>query len=112
MRFAIISALFCLPLLHTAACSSDNTGDDGDAEPFDTYADCYYDHHNEESLPIGQAIVVCCIDHPIGADDPNVVCGETELDCEDYVDANIGDDTVTAGDITAACEDYITQRSE
>jgi len=110
MRFAILSALICLPLFH-AACGDDGKNDDTDAEPFDTYADCYDDHANEESLPVDQAIVVCCIDHPIGADDANIVCGETEQDCEDYVDANIGDDSVTAGDITAACTDYISQRS-
>ena len=111
MRSVMLSALLCLPLLH-AACGDDKTNDTGDAEPFDTFADCYDDHHNEESLPVGEAIVVCCIDHPIGGDDANVVCGEVAADCEDYVDANIGDDSVTATEITAACADYITQRSE
>ena len=105
----LITSLFALPLT-VAACG----GDDGgtvDADPYDTYFDCFDDHHNAESLPVEQAIVVCCIDHPIGTPTgvANVVCGDTQAACETYVGAQLDTSEATNAEVTAACADYITK---
>lgn len=97
-------------VLMGAACGSDS-GDDGDAEPFDTFAACFDDHHVDEALPTGEAIVICCLDHPIGDAGANVVCGEDAVACEAYVAAQLGADATTT-EVTDACADYIVQRSQ
>ena len=42
---------------------------------YDTFQGCYDEHTNVESLPFQEAVVVCCLDHPIaGNTEP---CGAT-----------------------------------
>ncbi|HEU4731609.1 MAG TPA: hypothetical protein VFT22_27125 [Kofleriaceae bacterium] len=92
-----------LPLVAAACGGSDNQ----DAEPFDTLFACYDEHHNTESLPIQQAIVVCCLDHPIAGVHPS--CADTQADCVSHVTAELGT-SVTASDIEGACAIYIDQK--
>jgi hypothetical protein len=100
---ALVASLFGFSLV-LAAC-----GDSAqDAEPFDTLQACFDDHHNgAESLPVAQAITVCCLDHPIAGVHPS--CKDTMADCVTHVDAEL-DSTVLAADIQAACTDYISQK--
>ena len=77
-----------------------------DADPFDTLQACYDEHHNMESLPVQDAIVVCCLDHPIAGVHPS--CKDTQADCVTHVDAEL-DATVSLSDIQAACTDYLSQ---
>ncbi len=100
---ALVSSLLALPLV-LAACGGN---DAQDAEPFDTLADCYDDHHNVEALTVQQAIVVCCIDHPIAGVHPS--CGDTQAACATHVTAELGSD-VTDPDVQAACTTYIDQK--
>ncbi len=101
MRSLIVSSL-----LVTALCLPACGGSD-DAESFATLQDCYDDHHNEEALPVLEAIAVCCLDHPIAGVSP--ACKDTQAACEAFVDAEL-DASVSAADITAACADYISQK--
>ena len=106
-RLAVLAlaSLFALPLV-VAACSDD--AGPGDAEPFDTLADCFDDHHNEESLPTADAISVCCLDHPIAGKKES--CGTNSAECQTHVKAELtGVDGVTDADIKAACDDYESQ---
>lgn len=98
-----LTSLFALPLA-LAACGGD---DQEDAEPFDTLQDCFDEHHGEESLPTAQAIVVCCLDHPIAGVHPS--CGNSAAECTAHVDMEL-DSSVSASDISAACADYIDQK--
>ena len=106
MRIAttLLLSWFVFPLALTA-CGDDKT-DDGDAEPFDTLQDCFDEHHGEESLPTDQAIVVCCVDHPIAGIHPS--CGTTAADCTTHVRAQLAS-SVADSDISAACTDYENQ---
>lgn len=111
-RLSLVLSLLGAPLY--AACG-DNGGND--AEPFDTFQDCYDDHHVEEMFTAPKAITICCLDHPIGASAGGVVCGTTAASCTTYVTANLegggsgsGSDDVTSADITAGCTDYVTQK--
>jgi len=106
MRIAtvFIASLFASSLVLTACSDSKE-----DAEPFDTLQACYDDHHNTEMLPVTQAIVVCCVDHPIAGVHPS--CKDTQADCVTHVTAELGS-SVIASDVQAACTDYIKQLSQ
>jgi hypothetical protein len=110
LRFVLVASLFSLPLAHVVGCSSNNTNM-GDADPFDTFQDCFDDHHGTEGFSIPRAIEICCIDHPIGGAAANTVCGETEAACQTYVDANLNPADAMATDISTACSDYIKDRA-
>jgi hypothetical protein len=106
IRTALIAALVSGFAL--VACGGDDNAPDND--PFATYQDCFTDHHVTEGFDVQKAIVICCIDHPIGSADMNVVCGSDAASCETYVTANVSGSDVGSADITAACTDYVTQR--
>lgn len=75
---------------------------------YDSLQQCFDDHHNDESLPIDQSIVICCLEHPIGGS--TTPCGDTQSACEAFVRDAL-DNTVTAADISAGCAIYIEQKA-
>ena len=101
MRSIFISLLFPITLAITGCGSSTK-----DAEPYPTLQECFDDHTMTEGLPVGQAIVICCIDHPIAGVHPS--CGADKTACGTIVRAALSAATTTA-DITTACADYETQ---
>ncbi len=102
MRFAIA---ICLSLAAVAACDDH---DHDKPEPFDTYQQCFDEHHTEESLPTQQAIVICCLEHPIAG--VTEVCGASAASCMTYLATNLSTSSATSTEITAACTDYETQK--
>ena len=100
MRLASI----CFLLTLAAGCGDDGGGE----EPYDTFQLCYDDHHTTESLPVKEAIVVCCLEHPIGGVVP--VCGDTATACQTYLGANLGASSATTTEVMEACAEYITQK--
>lgn len=76
-------------------------------ESYDTLQLCYDEHHGPEAFSVVQAIVVCCLDHPIVGVAPS--CKETQAECVAHVDAEL-DASVSTTDIQAACTEYITQK--
>jgi hypothetical protein len=103
---SLLSSLFVVPLV-LAACSDDKNNQD--AEPFDTLQDCFDDHHNEEHLTTKEALVVCCVDHPIGDQKLHPSCGDTLDACKTHVRGEI-DTSVTDTDIGDACADYLNRK--
>jgi hypothetical protein len=103
---SLLSSLFVVPLVVTG-CGSDNNN--ADAEPFDTLQDCFDDHHNVEHLTIKEALVVCCVDHPIGDQKLHPSCGDTLDACKTHVRDEI-DVSVTDTDIGDACADYLNRK--
>jgi hypothetical protein len=106
MRFAFASVLFCFAsFAASAACG----GDDGGEEAFDTYQECFDDHHGgAEALGVQESIVVCCLEHPIAGH--TEVCGSTTADCMTYLATNLSSASATATEISAACTDYVAQK--
>jgi hypothetical protein len=104
MRFAIAISL-TFAAFTFAAC-----GHDHEEEGFDTFQACFDDHHTEEALPTAQAIVICCLDHPIGG--VSEVCGATAASCTTYVTANLTAASATSAEVTTACTDYETQKGQ
>ena len=115
LRTALITASLAGSLVF-AACGSSDTKD---ADPFATFAACYNEHHNTEGFDVQKTITICCIDHPIGNQAANVVCGSDAASCEAYVSMWVGSagsggsgtTDATSANIQAACTDYVNQRS-
>ncbi len=89
-----------------AGCSNNNSAADDDA--FDTLQACYDEHHGSENLTVQQAIVTCCLDHPIGGQ-AAPTCLNTQADCVTHVRPLL-DTSVLDADISAACTTYISQK--
>ena len=104
-RLSLVFSMFALPML--VACG-DGGGEDHDA--FDTYEECFTEHHVDEMFTGPKAITICCLDHPIGTNAAGVVCGADATTCGTYVTANLMGSDATAADITSGCTDYVTQK--
>ena len=83
---------------------------DHDHSSYSTFQACFDEHTMEESLSVMQAIVVCCLDHPI--DGVSEVCGTTATACVDYLTANLAATSASDPDRTAACDEYVRQRGQ
>ncbi len=101
MRFILSMVLFSLPVF---ACGDDGGGE----EAYPTFQECFDDHHDVESLPVGESIVICCLEHPIAG--VTEVCGATATTCETYLAANLDTASATSTEVTAACADYVMQK--
>lgn len=103
LSLSVLAPLLALSLF--TACGGHDHGS------YDTYQACFEDHTIGESLPVQQAIVICCLDHPIaGMGSP--VCGDTTAACATYLGANLTAASATPADVTAACQDYVTQKGQ
>ena len=103
---ASFTASLLSSLLALTACGDHKTSD---AESFDTLQDCYDDHHGTEHLTTQEALVVCCVDHPIGTSKEHPSCGNTLDACKAHVRAEI-DSSVTDTEVGAACADYLDRK--
>jgi hypothetical protein len=105
---ALLASFLAFPLAFSA-CSDDKEPVDND--PFDTLQACYDEHHGgDEHLPIQQAIVTCCLDHPIaGMQAPT--CLDTQTDCVTHVRPAL-DPSILDADVNAACATYITAKHQ
>jgi hypothetical protein len=81
--------------------------DDG-PEAYPTYQECFDDHTLTEMLPIEEAIVVCCLEHPIANVSP--ACGATKADCINYLTANLKQTSAGVGEVMNACQTYVDQK--
>jgi hypothetical protein len=104
---SFVALSLALPLA-LASCSKDEPTDN---EPFDSLQACYDEHHGgDEHLPIQEAIVTCCLDHPIaGMQAPT--CFDTQTDCVTHVRPAL-DPSILDADVSAACMTYITKKHE
>jgi hypothetical protein len=95
--------------LGLAACSSSSKiGPDEDYFP--SLQACFDEHTQSEGLTPQQAVVTCCIDHPIGDTKDTAVhpsCGMSSDDCAAHVHANLT--TLAMSDVDAACQTYVEQ---
>lgn len=95
MRHALFALLFVI------GCGGE------DEEAYATLDDCFVDHTQEESLPVVEALIVCCLEHPIDGEAPS--CGATVAECEDHVGSEIGVDEASDAEVTEACEGYVDE---
>jgi hypothetical protein len=100
---ALFASFLAFPLL--TAC---NNASGADVDPFDTLQACYDEHNGTEHLTPQQAIVTCCLDHPIGGQ-AAPTCLNTQADCMMHV-RNLLATSVMDTDIAAACMTYLSMK--
>jgi hypothetical protein len=93
--------------LSVTACSDNKEADN---DPFDTLQACYDAHTSgDEHLPVQEAIVTCCLDHPIaGMAAPT--CPAVQADCVTHVHQGLP--AIADADVTAACTTYIADKQK
>jgi hypothetical protein len=94
-----LAVLFSMPF----ACK-DTSG----AKPYDTYQNCFDDQTFVVKLMVEDAVVVCCLDHPIGGVKP--VCKDTAPDCINFLTANLLQTSASTTQVMEACAMYIDMR--
>jgi hypothetical protein len=77
-------------------------------EPFDTYQDCFDKLVETDKQMVEDAIVECCIDHPIDGVKP--VCKDTTPDCINFLTANLNQTSASTVEVMEACQAYIDER--
>jgi hypothetical protein len=93
--------LFCMGLaLFAFACGHSH-------DDYASFQSCYDEHIVAEALPINEAIVVCCLDHPINGNE--TPCGATAPECVTFLGANLTT-TATSTELETICDEYITQK--
>jgi hypothetical protein len=97
------------------ACGSSTTTVDALREhppeqPYVTLQACFDDHHKVDVLAVEDAIRACCLDHPIGDEVNNVVCGGSLAACESYIAANLASVDATSAEIADGCTRYLSSR--
>jgi hypothetical protein len=111
MRTAIALAIITSALISIVACGDGNTVD---ADPFPTMQACFDEHHGMEGLSVNDAIVVCCLDHPLGDAMTHPSCKNTVADCVAYLGSDavgtLSTTSASAAEVMAACMDYITKK--
>lgn len=102
-------------LLHLvcAIALSFGCGDDSgtEEEPYDTFQDCFDDHHLVEAFDVNKSIKICCLDHPIGGQNADTVCGENAGACVAFVGGALDDASATDPEIATACDEYLVERN-
>lgn len=96
MRFVFVA------MLVLSACH------DHEHEGYATFQACFDEHTTVETLPVPQAIVICCLEHPING--VATVCGADANSCKAYLSTNLASMSATTAQVDAACADYVTQK--
>jgi hypothetical protein len=102
MKLAVV--LFSFVVIGAAGCE-----DGHDHSAYTTYQACFDQHTMKEKLPLQEAIVVCCLDHPIDGVSP--ACGDTKPDCINYLTANLNQTSASTTEVMDACTEYVSQKS-
>lgn len=97
MRHALLALLFVF-----VGC-----GGSDEEEAYDTLDDCFVDHTQVDSLPVVEALVICCLEHPIAGVAPS--CGATQDECEAHVGEEIDVSEASDQEVIDACADYIAE---
>jgi hypothetical protein len=99
----LTSFAFTLLLIGSVGCKDDPE------EAYATYQECFDDHTMVETLPAQEAIVVCCLEHPINGISP--ACGDIKADCINYLTINLNQTSASTTTVMDACADYVTQKN-
>ncbi len=99
----LASVAFTVLLVGAVGCKADPI------EAYASYQECFDEHTMKEVLPTKEAIVICCLEHPINGVSP--VCGDIKADCINYLTANLSQTSASTTDVMDACADYISQKN-
>ena len=95
--------LFVAMVILGSACGDDPP------ESFPTYQACFDSRTMEAAQLVPDAIVMCCLDHPIGG--MTSACGTTTPDCINYLTNNLNQTSASEIEKMDACGAYIRERN-
>lgn len=95
---------FALTLVLAASCGEDPP------ESFPTYQACFDSRTMEAAQLVPDAIVMCCLDHPIGG--VTSACGLTTPDCINYLTNELNQTSASTVEKMDSCAAYIRKRNE
>lgn len=87
--------------LLAAACGEDPP------KSYDNYQACFDDQTEKGMLPVMEAIVACCLDHPIDGNRP--VCQGAVPDCINYLTINLNQVSASPTEVRTSCEEYVSK---
>lgn len=87
--------------LLAAACGEDPP------KSYDNYQACFDDQTEKGMLPVMEAIVACCLDHPIDGNRP--VCQSAVGDCINYLTINLNQVSASPTEVRTSCEEYVSK---
>ena len=96
--------LFALMVVLAAGCGEDPP------ESFPTYQACFDARTMEAAQLVPDAIVMCCLDHPIGG--VTSACGLTTPDCINYLTVELSQTSASTVEKMDSCAAYIRKRNE
>lgn len=96
--------LFALIVALASGCGEDPP------ESFATYQECFDSRTMEAAQLVPDAIVMCCLDHPIGG--MTSACGLTTPDCINYLTSNLNQTSASTVEVMDSCAAYIQKRNE
>lgn len=96
--------LFALIVALASGCGEDPP------ESFPTYQECFDSRTMEAAQLVPDAIVMCCLDHPIGG--MTSACGLTTPDCINYLTNNLNQTSASTVEVMDSCAAYIQKRNE
>ncbi|MBA3456284.1 MAG: hypothetical protein H0T42_24500 [Deltaproteobacteria bacterium] len=94
--------LFALMVILVSACGEDPP------ESFPTYQECFDSRTMDAAQLVPDAIVQCCLDHPI--DGMTSACGTTTPDCINYLTVNLNQTSASQVEKMDACAAYVRAR--
>lgn len=101
MRAQLFAAMV---ILGSAAC-----GGDDPPEAFPTYQACFDNRTMEAAVLVPDAIVECCLDHPIGG--LTFACGTTTPDCINYLTINLNQTSASEIEKMDSCAAYVREKN-
>lgn len=80
-------------------------GDDGhEPTAYSNFQLCFDAHQDDEALSPVDAILSCCVEHPVT--DLRPACGATAPDCINYLTANLSQTSASTVETQEACAAY------
>ena len=76
---------------------------------YPTYQACFDEKTMAEAKLVPQAIVACCLEHPIGG--MTEACGATAPDCINYLTANLNQTSASTVEVMDSCAEYVMQKN-
>jgi hypothetical protein len=99
----LAAVLFTMAVVASIGCGDDPP------KSYPTYQMCFDDLTMAKMMLVPDAIVMCCLDHPINGMSP--ACGDIKADCINFLTANLMQTSASTTEVMDSCAEYISQKN-